>query len=550
ASALFYALYLAYLSRVARHHSAFVLSAVQLWPMVVLAWLWTLPNLPYLQPIPASVFWQLLFLGLMVTALASFLRVLGERSVAPFLPPLLLVIEPITAALTSTWLIAERLPLVGYLGGLLVIIGMVIGDFRWRRRSPIVEGRYTALFIDIGMFQVGSGSLELADLHYLLTQRLYKGVRYGDQVEEIASRRYALLLESTGSRDNARQAAQRVLAMLRAPFDDQRSEVALPPEGAVMLGSSGYGKIYYALRNVPKDNGHPVVGSPEYRPYVRALAFLTRDAEMRWSLQQDAFSAAYTPLCLLSQALPKPQEAVVAQAAALRWQYTDTKSVPETTVLLEPSQFLPIARTTGFASRLELHLLTRVLKALTSSPDAPRDFVLLPISADLLSPEGAERLRVQVVASGINPARLKLELDENNVATNLERMQDALIDLGRAGLSLIIRLSLDADDPAVQRARQYFPLLPIDYLSVPARILLAREPAGRLPPSADEASKRSDVEQRRAFSVRQAAEALASQLEVNIIATEANQEQLEPLQNSAASLVQGDKLLPVQETLS
>ncbi|MEM7734492.1 MAG: EamA family transporter [Deinococcota bacterium] len=550
ASALFYALYLAYLSRVARRHSALVLSAVQLWPMVVLAWLWTLPSLPYLEPIPTGVLWQLLFLGLMVTALASFLRVLGERNVAPFLPPLLLIIEPITATVTSTWLIAERLPFVGYLGGLLIIIGMLIGDFRWQRRSPVVEGRYTALFIDVGKFQVGSGSLELADLHYLLTQRLHKGIRHGDQIEEIASRRYALLLESTGSRDNAKQAAGRVLAMLRAPFDDQRSEVALPPEGAVILGSSGYGRIYRALRDVPKDNGHPIVGSPEYRPYVRALAFLARDAEMRWGLQQDAFSASYQPLCLVSQVLPNPPAAVVAQAAILRWHYSDPKDTSGAVTDLDAGQFLPMARTTGFASRLELHLLSRVLTALASSPDAPRDFVLLPISADLLSPEGAERIRVQVAASGVNPARLKLELDEDNIATNLERMQDALIDLGRAGLSLIIRVSLEGDDPAVQRARQYLPLLPIDYLSVPARILLAKEPAGRLPPSADEASKQADFEQRRAFNLRQGVETLAGTLEVNIIATGATHEQLEPLQQSAASLVQGDKILPVQNTLS
>jgi drug/metabolite transporter (DMT)-like permease len=550
ASALFYALYLAYLSRVARHHSAFVLSAVQLWPMVILAWLWALPNLPYLEPIPATVLWQLLFLGLMVTALASFLRVLGERSVAPFLPPLLLVIEPITAALTATWLIAERLPLVGYLGGVLILVGMIVGDFRWRRRSPIVEGRYTALFIDIGKFQVGSGSLELANLHYLLTQRLYKGIRHGDQVEEIASRRYALLLESTGSRDKAKQAAERVLAMLRAPFDDQRSEVALPPEGTVLLGSSGYGKIYRALRSVPKDNGHPIVGSPEYRPYVRARTFLTRDAQMRWGLQQNAFSAAYAPLGLVSKALPEPRDAIVAQAATLQWHYTDTPDPQSATTTLDASQFLPMARITGFASQLELHLLGHVLTALTNSPDAPRDFVLLPISADLLSPEGAERIRVQVAASGVSPSRLKLELDEDNIATNLERMQDALIDLGRAGLSLIIRVSLEVDDPAVGRARQYLPLLPIDYLSVPARILLAEEPAGRLPPSADETSKRADFEQRRAFNLRQGVEELAAELEVNIIATGASREQLEPLQGSAASLVQGDKLLPVQETLS
>lgn len=549
AGALFYAFYLAYLSRVAQQHSALVLSAVQLWPMVVLAWLWALPELPYLEPIPTTTLWQLAFLGLMVTALATFLRVLGQRSVAPFLPPLLLLLEPLAAAGVATWLLAERLPLVGYAGGVLIIIAMLLGDFRWQRRKPTTSERFIAVFIDIGAFSVGSGRLDNNTLHDLLAARLKQGIRRSDHVETLAAGRYGLLLASTGDRSDARRAAGRVLAMLRAPFDDERSEVAPPPEGAVMLGTSGYRKIYQALRAVPRERGQPKVGSPEYRAYVRALEFLRRDADMRWGLQDNAFVAAYTPLAKVREVLPEPAAAITAARADLRWKHPERGN-------MDASQFMPLATTTGFASKLELHLLERVLNALAASPPAasphPLAFVVVPLPVSLLAPEGIERVRLRVTASNVDSARLKFALIEDTIAANLERVSDALADLASAGVGLVLQASLSLDDDAILKARQYLPLLPIDFVSVPADVLLAGRPQEpSINPSDDLAvayAKREAAKQHHQYEARLALEQLADFLDAKLIALAASGDQLKPLQASSATLVASD-VLPAHESL-
>ena len=549
AGALFYAIYLAYLSRVARQHSALVLSAVQLWPMVVLAWLWALPELPYLEPISTVTLWQLAFLGLMVTALAAFLRVLGQRSVAPFLPPLLLLLEPIAAAGVATWLLAEQLPLTGYVGGVLIIVAMFLGDFRWQRRTPTSSDRFVAVFFYIWAVLGGSGGLGNDNLRGLLIVRLKNGVRRSDHVEALASKRYALLLASTGDRGDARRAAERILAMLRAPFDDERSEVALPPEGAVMLGTSGYRKVHRALQAVPRERGEPIVGSPEYRAYVRALEFLRRDADMRWGLQENAFVVLYTPLAKLSEIYPDPVAAVTAARADLLWKHPERGDT-------NAEQFMPLAMMTGFAGKLELHLLERVLNALAASPPAasphPLSFVVVPLPVSLLAPEGINRVRLRVSASNVAPSRLKFALTEDTIAANLERVSDALADLASAGVGLVLQASVALDDDAILKARQYLPLLPIDFVSASAEVLLAERPhEPRVEPTDEVAvarAKREFAKKQQQYEARLALEQLTDFLDAKLIAFAARGDQLKPLQASAATLVDSD-ILPPHESL-
>jgi len=549
AGALFYAFYLAYLSRVARQHSALVLSAVQLWPMVVLAWLWALPELPYLDPIPTSALWQLLFLGLMVTALAAFLRVLGQRSVAPFWPPLLLLLEPLIAAGVATWLLGERLPVTGYIGGVLVLVAMLLGDFRWYRRKPTSLERFVAVFIDLGAFSVGSGRLQNVMLHDLLAVRLHNGVRRSDHVEALASKRYALLLASTGDRTDARRAAERILTMLRAPFDDERSEVAVPPPGAVMLGTSGYRKAYQALQAVPKERGQPIKSSPEYRAYVRALEFLRRDADMRWGLQDNAFIATYTPLAKVQDVLPEPAAAITAARADLLWKHPERGD-------MDASQFMPLAVTTGFANKLELYLLERVLNALAASPPAasphPLAFVVVPLPVSLLAPEGIERVRLRLSASNVDLSRLKFALIEDTIAANLERVSDVLADLASVGVGLVLQVSLSLEDDAILRARQYLPLLPIDFVAAPAEVLVAERPQEPLANPNDEVAvaqaKRDYAKQQQQYEARLALEQLTDFVDAKVLALAATRDQLAALQASTATLLTSD-VLPARASL-
>jgi hypothetical protein len=337
--------------------------------------------------------------------------------------------------------------------------------------------------------------------------------------------------------------------MLRAPFDDERSEVATPAEGAVMLGTSGYRKVYQALQAVPRERGEPMMGSPEYRAYVRALEFLRRDADMRWGLQGNAFVAMYTPLAKVREVLPEPAAAIMAARADLLWKHPERGD-------MDASQFMPLAITTGFASRLELNLLARVLNALAASPQAasphPLAFVIVPLPVSLLAPEGINRVRLQVSASNVDPARLKFALMEDTIAANLERVSDALADLASAGVGLVLQASLALDDDAILKARQYLPLLPIDFVSAPAEVLLAERPQEPRANPQDEVAvsqaKREFAKKQQRYEARLALEQLSDFLDAKLLALAASGEQLKALQASAATLVDTD-ILPAQESL-
>jgi len=139
-TALAYALYIVYVGEVAGKHGALELSAVQLWPMAGLAWLWALPQLPDLSRVSLDSLLAILYLAAAATALVSVLQVLAQRVVPAYLAALIFVLEPVFAALFAYLLLGETLGVLGWLGGGLVVLAMLISEVRWKRVEVREEG--------------------------------------------------------------------------------------------------------------------------------------------------------------------------------------------------------------------------------------------------------------------------------------------------------------------------------------------------------------------------------------------------------------------------
>lgn len=136
-TALFYALYIVYLGEVTKAHDPLVLSAMQLWPVTALCWLWALPEVGALGNVTPTALLAILYLAVAATALTTWLQTLAQRAVPAYLAALIFALEPVFAALFAYLLLAETLSAQGWLGGALVVVAMIVAEFRWRRyRKP------------------------------------------------------------------------------------------------------------------------------------------------------------------------------------------------------------------------------------------------------------------------------------------------------------------------------------------------------------------------------------------------------------------------------
>ena len=132
-TALAYALYIVYLGEVASKVDALALAGMQHWPMALLAWAWALPVLPAIAEVPTTTWLAILYLGAIATALVAVLQTYAQRVVPAYLAALIFVLEPVFAAWFAYLLLGEVLGLLGWVGGALVVLAMLVSEFRFKR---------------------------------------------------------------------------------------------------------------------------------------------------------------------------------------------------------------------------------------------------------------------------------------------------------------------------------------------------------------------------------------------------------------------------------
>lgn len=130
ATALAYALYIVYLGEIAAHHKPIVLTSLQIIVVALLSWGWAVPDLHVLKSLSTSAIAAMLYLAIFATALVLWLQALAQRVVPAYAAALIFALEPVFAAIFAYFLLGETLSAQGWLGGALVVVAMIIGEFR------------------------------------------------------------------------------------------------------------------------------------------------------------------------------------------------------------------------------------------------------------------------------------------------------------------------------------------------------------------------------------------------------------------------------------
>jgi drug/metabolite transporter (DMT)-like permease len=138
-TALAYAFYIVYLGRVANELPVLSLAGAQHWPMAALAWLWAFPHVGELPSVPVVTYAAIVYLALFATALVAVMQAYAQRVVPAHVAALIFLLEPVFASLFAFFLLGERLGALGWLGGGLVVLAMLISEMPRRRRRRLQE---------------------------------------------------------------------------------------------------------------------------------------------------------------------------------------------------------------------------------------------------------------------------------------------------------------------------------------------------------------------------------------------------------------------------
>lgn len=328
------------------------------------------------------------------------------------------------------------------------------------------------LFIDLDRFKFVNdsfGHVTGDDLLKAVAHRLCTIVRPGDTVARLGGDEFAILLENVPSQRVAEQVAAELSTCVSAPFYLSAHEMFITASIGVSLSvpsRAGAAKLLHeadvALYRAKRQGRASWV---VFDPAVDGAGWerATLEVQLRQGMQDNTLWLAYQPLVDLAT------NRVVELEALVRWQH------PERGTML-PRAFIPVVEQTGIVvpfGRWVLEAACRQGQAWQERyPEAP--VVSVNLSArQFLHPKLVEDIAQVLQSTGMAPDRLKLEITESTMMTNLDEAADILRRLRTLG----VRVAID-DFGAGYSSLSYLRHFPIDQLKIDREFIAGLERHG------------------------------------------------------------------------
>ncbi|MFT4118422.1 GAF domain-containing protein [Bradyrhizobium sp.] len=299
------------------------------------------------------------------------------------------------------------------------------------------DRRFAVLFIDLDRFKVINDSLghEAGDLLLLeVADRLRGALRVSDVVARLGGDEFVVILDRCGEIDDVQRIATELLSVLAEPMELAGHEchttasigVAMyPANGADAQTLTKNADMAMYLAKEDGKNGYRFF-SKEVK--TQSIERLSLESALRRALEREQFSLHYQPKVDMETGQ------ITGVEALLRWAHPDLGNV-------SPAQFIPLAEETG----LIVPIGRWVLKEACAQAMNWQRRGLLPLSMAVnLSPRqfADEHLLQDVdealVASGMSPVLLQLEVTESMMMRNVGRALKVLDAIQSRGIRLAI----------------------------------------------------------------------------------------------------------------
>jgi diguanylate cyclase (GGDEF)-like protein len=311
--------------------------------------------------------------------------------------------------------------------------------FHARVDEALVEARQrnagvAVLLLDLDRFKeindtLGHQSGDL--LLQALAKRLVSLIRTTDTVARLGGDEFAIVSPGAGDGESALRLADRIRAGLEEPFVLDGLTLEIEASVGIALFPQ-HGEDVEAL--VRHADVAMYVGKKTHRPNLYSVKDdhyspdrLALVGELRRAVTQSELVVHYQPRVEMATGQTRSVEALV------RWEHPDRG-------LLSPAEFLPLAEHTGLIRPVTRYVLEAALADCASWQRAgPPTGVSVNLSPrDLLDFELAEEVEGLLAKHGIEPALLELEITENTILTDPERVRAVLGRLRELGVTLAI----------------------------------------------------------------------------------------------------------------
>lgn len=327
-------------------------------------------------------------------------------------------------------------------------------------------GMYGAvLFIDLDNFKSLNDTLghDVGDmLLQQVAQRLTACVRDGDTVARLGGDEFVVVLTSLGASEvdagtGTKIVARKILASL-----NQTHQLG----GTAHHSTASIGATLFLGQTASADDLMKQADLAMYRTKEggrNALRFFDPEMEaavlQRVGLEKDLREAvAQNQFLLYYQAQVQDSNGLIGAEVLLRWRHPQRGMV-------SPADFIPLAEETGLILPLGLWVLETACSQLALwalNPDMSHLTIAVNVSArQFHQSDFVEQVVAVLESTGANPRRLKLELTESLLVTNVEETIGKMIALRVRGVSF----SLD-DFGTGYSSLAYLKRLPLDQLKI------------------------------------------------------------------------------------
>ncbi len=299
------------------------------------------------------------------------------------------------------------------------------------------DERLAVLFLDLDRFKYVNDSLghQAGDmLLQAVARRFTACIRGGDTVARMGGDEFVILLPSISHNEQAAEVAERVLHVLRPPFDIRGQHLSITPSIGIAFYPNDGGDEETLIKHADaamyqtKEEGRN-----GYRFYTRQLSShaserLSIENQLRQALEKKEFVLYFQPQIDVANGT------LVGVEALLRWANPEHGLVP-------PNRFIPIAEDSG----LIIPIGEWVLRTACAQNHAWQQAGLpaVPVSVNLSARQFdqsdlPERIARVLAETGLAPGLLELELTESLVMRQPERSSEMLNRCKALGLQIAI----------------------------------------------------------------------------------------------------------------
>src|SRR5437667_4804133 len=330
---------------------------------------------------------------------------------------------------------------------------------------------FAVLFLDLDGFKMINDSLgHLVGDQLLMgvAARLEKCLRATDTVARLGQGcivarlggdEFTILLDDLKDPGDARQAAERLMKAVAAPFVLDGKEVFTSVSIGIALSNASYNEPEDILRDADTAMYRAKsLGKARYEIFdadmrANVMARLQLEMDLRRALEREEFSNYYQPIVSLESG------EIVGFEALLRWQHPSRG-------LLGPEEFIAVSEETGLIRELgwwNLREACRQISDWKANPDADPDLI---ISVNLsvkqfLQPNLDSEIMWLIRELAFPPESLKLEITESTVMGDPSAAVEMLLQIKALG----IRLAID-DFGTGYSSLSYLHRFPLDTLKI------------------------------------------------------------------------------------